>query len=210
MLNKIDEFYPTPRSIINKMISGIDFSLIQTVLEPSAGKGDIAEVINDKMKYYDKKYDHYSNQNKKYHADIDCIEIDQNLRFILTGKGFRVVHDDFLTYQTMKHYDLIILNPPFSNGDKHLLKAIEMQQRNGGYIACLLNAETLNNSYTNSRTDLKNKLNELNAEIEYIDNAFIYAERKTDVTTALIKINIPQKERTSIFFEELRQEEKTE
>jgi len=37
----------------------------------------------------------------------------------------------------MKEYSLIILNPPFSNGCKHLLKALEMQQRNGGAVVCL-------------------------------------------------------------------------
>ena len=30
-------FYPTPETIANKMLEGIDFTFIQTVLEPSAG-----------------------------------------------------------------------------------------------------------------------------------------------------------------------------
>ena len=34
------------------------------------------------------------------------------------------------------------MNPPFSNGDKHLLKALKMQEK-GGAIICLLNAETI-------------------------------------------------------------------
>ena len=52
-----------------------------------------------------------------------------------------------MTFYTYKHYDLIIMNPPFDNGDKHLLKAIDLQ-KNGGAIICLLNAETLKNPYS--------------------------------------------------------------
>lgn len=60
---------------------------------------------------------------------IDCVEINKDLRNCLKGAGYRVVGDDFLTYSTMKQYDLIVMNPPFSNGDAHLLKALKMQQR---------------------------------------------------------------------------------
>lgn len=51
-------------------------------------------------------------------------------------------------YSTMKEYDLIIMNPPFSNGNSRLWKALDLQERNGGAVICLLNAETLKNPYT--------------------------------------------------------------
>ena len=47
-------FYPTPETIANKMLEGIDFTFIQTVLEPSAGKGDLIAAVqakNDSNKY---------------------------------------------------------------------------------------------------------------------------------------------------------------
>lgn len=102
----------------------------------------------------------------------------------------RIVHDDFLTFDTRKVYDLIVMNPPFSNGDAHLLKAIEMMRRFGGEIRCILNAETLRNPYTNRRQLLLAKLTELGAEVSFLENAFSDAERKTDVTVAIIKISI--------------------
>lgn len=91
------EFYPTPKKLLDKVTADIDWKMIQTVLEPSAGKGDIADYIKEKYKCH------------TYHdsLDIDCIEIDENLCRILKGKGLRVVHDDFLTF---KHYDRIIMN----------------------------------------------------------------------------------------------------
>lgn len=195
------DFYPTPKNIIDKMFSGVDLSRINNVLEPSAGTGNIVEAL---MENAEKDY------RRSRNLDIDCIELDKNLQHILRGKEFRVVHDDFLTYDTMKEYDLIIMNPPFSNGCKHLLKALEMQSGNGGAVICLLNAETLKNPYTNERMDLKRKLEEYNAEIEYIQDAFMDAERVTSVEIALVKVQLPEVKRKSFILEGLRkaQEEK--
>lgn len=195
------DFYPTPTKLIHKMLSKIDFRCIRSVLEPSAGKGDLLEGINKKFECA--QYSSY-NKDKKY--DIDAIELDNNLQYILQGKQLRLVHDDFLTYNTYKKYDVIIMNPPFSSGDKHLLKAIDMQQK-GGEIVCLLNAETLKNAYNNARKELTQLLEKYNAEIEYIDNAFNEAERKTNVETALIYINIPKIEYNSVILDELKTEE---
>lgn len=83
------------------------------------------------------------------------------------------------------------MNPPFADGDAHLLKAIQMQERYGGQIRCILNAETLRNPYTNRRKALVQKLQQLGAEISYEQNAFMDAERQSSVDVAIIKINIP-------------------
>jgi len=182
-------FYPTPEPLIYKMISDINFDMDLTILEPSAGTGNIAEAIRRKL-------------SSRKEEDIDCIEIEETLRLILKGKNFRVVHDDFLTFNTRKQYDLIIMNPPFDTGDKHLLKALQMQEQ-GGKIVCLLNAETLRNCFSNTRKELATKLKDYNASIEFIQNAFIDAERKTYVEVALIKIDIPKEELVSKFFTEM-------
>ena len=237
------EFYPTPESLVDKMLNGVDFNYIQTILEPSAGKGDILKVLA-RRKYGNRKF------------DVDCIEIDPNLRQILkynfsderkhklysrkraiedkrkwnretntyTGlsetdkfdllqvekelstfyeNGIHIVYDDFLTYEPFKTYDLIIMNPPFSNGDKHLLKALTMQAK-GGNIICLLNAETLRNPYTETRKELLKKLDEYNAQIEYIDNAFTKAERRTGVEIALIKVAIAEVQEESDIYNRFR------
>lgn len=197
-----DEFYPTPPDLASKMLDGIDFRQIHTVLEPSAGSGGLVLALSRQIK------DRF-NHNR---LDVDCVELDPNLRAVLKyrfsdlrkievqkaiqdlqGKrkydcdtrsmvglsaaeeqklkqltreletdfllnGVHIVHDDFLSFRTFKKYDLILMNPPFSNGDKHLLKAISMQKRTGGGIVCLLNAETLLNPYTRLRKDLVDEL----------------------------------------------------
>ena len=187
------EFYPTPKELLDKITEGIDWKQLQSVLEPSAGKGDIADYVKEK----------YKNETWNRDLDVDCIEIDDTLCQTLKGKELRVVHNDFLTFNTFKHYDLIIMNPPFSDGAKHLLHALSLQRDNFGII-CILNAETIRNPYTNERKDLVNRLEKVNAEIKYMEGQFLSAERPTGVEIAVIKIFIPEKEIESFIFEDLK------
>ncbi len=209
MLN-YDEFYPTPDSLIDKMLKDVDWSTIDSVLEPSAGKGNIADQIIKHIGngYYGGLYYGHCDEEKNK-AFIDCIEIQPELQGILRDKGYRVVHDNFLTYRTHKRYNLIVMNPPFSDGDKHLLHALDLV-KDGGTVVCVLNAETIRNCYTNSRKLLSQKLNELGAEIQYLNGEFEQAERKTSVEIALIKATIPASERTSFIFDNLEKKDYAE
>lgn len=194
-----NDFYPTPDYLVEEMVKDLDFRLIKSVLEPSAGKGDILEGLKKRS---EQRCSCWYSDN--INLDIDCIEKDPNLRQILKGNNYRVVHDDFLSYSTMKLYDLIIMNPPFSDGCKHLLKALDMQRRNGGAIICLLNAETLLNPYTKERQVLNGLLNTYHADVKYIRNAFLKAERKTNVNIAIIKVQLPEVKRESVIINNLR------
>lgn len=175
------DFYPTPSKLAGLMFTGIDWKNVDTVLEPSAGKADLIEALNVYMK---------ANYIYRENVDIDCIEKDKNLQYILTGKGYKVIYDDFIKFSSNKKYDLIIMNPPFSEGAKHLIQAINIQ-KNGGQICCLLNAETLINPYNNERKILIQMLQKYNAKIKYIKNAFKHSERKTNVKVAIVWLNIP-------------------
>jgi len=86
------------------------------------------------------------------------------------------------------------MNPPFADGDAHLIKALEIQ-KDGGSIVCLLNAETLRNPYTNRRKILMRELDKYEAQIEYVENAFRNAERKAEVEVAIVRVTIPMIEK---------------
>lgn len=177
-----DSFFPTPQRLITKMVSKIQHDPSK-ILEPSAGMGHIVEYLTD-------DYRHKNN-------DISAIESDDNLRATLRGKSIKVIDSDFLTFSGPDKFDLIIANPPFSEGDKHLLKAIDIMYR--GEIIFLLNAETLKNPHTNTRKALVTKLDDLNADIEYIQDGFRDAERQTNVEVALIYINIERTVEDDLF-----------
>lgn len=194
--HEVDEFYPTPKTLLEKVFDGLDWRRIRYILEPSAGKGDICDYIREKANSYP-----YYNSS----LEFDCIEMDENLQKILAGKDYPVVHDNFLTFRTFKKYDLIVMNPPFSTGAAHLLKALSIAEKNGGNIVCILNAETIKNPYTNERKSLQKKLEELQAEIEFYEHEFDVAERKTSVEVAVVKAMVPEPvEEDSYIWEELK------
>ena len=191
-------FYPTPAHLVQKMLDAVNWSNVTTILEPSAGKGDLA--IPAAQRWLIRKG--YSSRDSISKVDLDCVEIDPNLRAILKEKGLRVVHGDFLTYTTMKEYSLILMNPPFDNGAKHVLNAINLLA-SGGQLVALLNAESLKNPCTEDRKALLERLGD--ARIDFLSGEFLTAERKTGVETAMIVYNKPSSgERPSIIMENMR------
>lgn len=189
MFGNNKNFYPTPENLVKQMIVKID-GHPQTILEPSAGKGDIIDILT-------KDWDYTWGGSKYRLENVYAIEIDETLQATLRGKHIKVIDADFLSYSGPDKFDLIIGNPPFDTGDLHLLKAIDVLYR--GQIIFLLNAETLRNPHTNTRKVLVQKLNELNADIEYIKDAFVDAERKTGVEVALISIIVKRKVEDDLF-----------
>ena len=189
------EFYPTPDTLLDKILDGVDWRKVSTILEPSAGKGNIVSYIQK----VSKDYPHYARD-----IDIDCIEKDDTLQKTLLGNEMRLVHDDFLTYNTYKCYDMIIMNPPFSEGDKHLSKALDMQEKTGGDVICILNAETIRNPYTNLRKTLVQRLEDAGAVVEYMKHEFTSAERTTDVEVAIVKVHFEKPALKSNILEELK------
>ena len=116
-------FYPTPSKLAGKMLSCVDWKNVFSILEPSAGKGDLADAVSAFARSYRNGHRISFNENDTY---IDCIERDSDLAALLRGKGLHVVHDDFLTFRSFKQYDLCIMNPPFDSGDEHLLHALSL------------------------------------------------------------------------------------
>lgn len=236
-------FYPTPDDVAEKMLEGVDLSHVSTVLEPSAGKGNLIHALG------------YAAANVNDNLCVDAVEIDPNLRAILeytyggalidsirTRSGdirhrslqertpltaeeedelrnlqntkrileaiheFYVVHDDFLSFDTRKRYDLILMNPPFADGDKHLMKALSLLA-DGGQIRCLLNAETILNPYSLHRQELVKVLSKMEAEIVDLGSCFTDAERGTEVSVVLVKAQKPAAEYTSRIWDELEKAE---
>lgn len=200
--NDSKDYYPTPPALAAELLAGleIDGHSIEyaggPILEPSAGSGDLARAIEKAagIRYSsDGTRDDYYSTNNKYRLDalqLDCIERSADLRAVLKENGFRVIHDDFLTFTPRAHYKAIIMNPPFSEGARHLLHALHIMER-GGEVRCILNAETIRNPCTNERKELAALLVKYNARITYKQGAFTHAARKTSVEVALVFVTIP-------------------
>ena len=122
MFNK--DFYPTPEHVLDSM--GIDCNE-KIVLEPSAGKGDIVDYL---QKHGAKKV-------------IAC-EDNEDL-FNIVKEKCGMLKRDFLqvTADEVSHIDMIVMNPPFSNGVEHLLHAWEIAPGNCEIIS-LINTSIYN------------------------------------------------------------------
>lgn len=192
MFNK--DFFPTPLEVIEQITEGETLTG-KVILEPSGGKGDIV--------------DYLLNAGAK---DVLACENNEDLKKILQTKC-KVIESDFLTLTSdrISHIDLIIMNPPFSADEKHILHAYNIAPA-GCKIISLCNLSTVENLYTSSRKELKSIIDNYGT-FESLGDCFTDAERKTGVFVALVKIQKAgsnQKEEFNGFFTDEEPEERGE
>ena len=193
MFSNNKNFYPTPDWLIKAMLmpyydKGVLKLSRKRILEPSAGKGSIIDFV------YKECEKSWSRFNPK---QIYAFEIDPDLQAILMNKKCKVIGSDFLEADIQRTFDLIIMNPPFDKGARHLLKAWEILE--DGDIVCLLNEETLKNPCTEERELLKRIIKDNNGHVEYLGNCFQSAERKTNVNVAMVRLSKVAKDRKNVF-----------
>src|SRR5690625_1438127 len=99
MFTDNNDSYLTTMPLFQKLIGGDLRYLNGRILEPSAGKGDMIDYIKNNFGW-----------NMTDDLRIDAIENDSRLVNELVSKGINVVGDDFLTYETFKEYDYIVMN----------------------------------------------------------------------------------------------------
>lgn len=166
ILNK--DFYPTPLGVIEAMCFGLDLKG-KHVLEPSAGGGNIVDYLNE------------------LEANVMSCEIEPKLAEIVKAKS-RFLKNDFLevTSEEVSHLDYIIMNPPFSADEKHILHAWEIAPK-GCTIISLCNWETVDNHWSRTRRELKRVIDN-NGNKQNLGDCFSTAERKTDVEIGLVNL----------------------
>lgn len=164
------EFFPTPEHVLDMM--GID-CLNRVCLEPSAGKGNIVDYLK-----------------KNDAREVLACESHVDLAEIVKTKA-RFLQHDFLTLrpEQISHIQLIVMNPPFSNADKHILHAWEIAPA-GCEIIALCNSDTLDNDYTSRRKNLLNTIKDY-GNSSNLGNVFSDSERATNVSIGLIKLYKP-------------------
>jgi hypothetical protein len=179
------EFFPTPENIGRKLLAKISGDAVN-FLEPHAGWGDLARLIKDPQAEKNTSWWDPTAKRK-----LDVIESNPDLLAILYDKGYNVVGFDWLEYSGVCFYDAIVMNPPFSNGATHLLKAWDYLYH--GEISCLLNAETIRNPYTEERKRLLSII-EQHGNVEDLGACFANARRKTDADCVLVYLKKEAKE----------------
>lgn len=165
------DFYPTPPAVIDQMTEGLHLEGA-TVLEPSAGKGNIVQYLLNMG------------------AEVIACETDPELKKILQTKC-KVIAGDFLTVTSdqISHIRYIVMNPPFSADEQHINHAWEIAPP-GCKIVALCNSATLENVYSAGRKKLE-KIIEESGTTQDMGDCFSDSERKTGVNVTMIRLDKP-------------------
>ena len=168
----IDGFFPTPRKLVEKMVNALNIQPGDTIIEPSAGMGTMAEVVREKYP------DH----------EIGTMEINHTLAELIRAKGFNCVNDDFLKFPLQA--DRIIMNPPFEKwmDIDHVQHAYNCLKP-GGRLISIMGAGAFYGS-TNKHKQFMQWIDDVGAEYYKLpEDAFKSAFRSTGVQTYQVIID---------------------
>lgn len=165
-----DDFYPTSPAAWEAM--NVD-CYGKRILDPSAGKGDLLK---------------YAVQAGA--ATVEGIEKHDVLRKMLSAL-YPVIGSDWFKVnpEEVSHVQMILMNPPYSNGEDHILHAWNIAPE-GCEIIAQCNAETLNNTYSRARKELKSLISNYGVS-ESGGKLYKEAERTTFVEVAIVRLFKP-------------------
>ncbi|MBA2613346.1 MAG: N-6 DNA methylase [Bacteroidetes bacterium] len=170
---KIEGFFPTPKKLIAELLSIAEIKKGDKILEPSAGKGDILDAIQER--YQDT-------------VRLTACEINYSLRELLKLKGYELIGTNFLEVDRI--FDKIIMNPPFEKGQDidHVLHALTLLNK-GGRVVAVMSEGVFFRSFKKEK-EFRNLLFHKNAFIsEKITGAFKDAFNQTGITVRIVAIN---------------------
>ena len=163
------DFYPTPKEVVYQMLQGVDVR-DKVVLEPSAGSGNIVEVLKEMGA-------------KK----ILVCELDPTLRRGLPEYCTILGEDCMkLTKEDLARVDLVVMNPPFSNAEQHIMHLWECAYP-GTEIITLCNDSTISNPWTKIRSQI-HEIVKFHGYSENLGRCFSDADRSTDVVVSMIRL----------------------
>jgi hypothetical protein len=168
----IPGFFPTPPELVAAMIEQAELVKGYRLLEPSAGKGDIAEAA------------------RAAGAEVGCIERNYNLCDILRDKGFHPVCADFMEIEPSPQYGRVVMNPPFENRQdlEHVRRAFDWLCP-GGRLVALVSAGSFFGQQSKC-AEFRAWLDEHDHEWQENDpDAFRAAFKQTGCRTVMLTIN---------------------
>ena len=174
-LKKTFQFFPTPREIAELMCELAELSADSIVLEPSCGRGDLADVIYEQGV-----------------ATLMGIELNSDNERYLADKPYEtLIGTDFLEFaaNTEGQHDWthIISNPPFSKQQDidHIRTAFEIMNTGGILVSVVSVSPFFRNN--KKSVDFRNWLDDNGAEVIDVP-AGAFKASGTNIPTKIIKI----------------------
>lgn len=170
------DFYPTPPDVAAEMLDPLDLRG-KTILEPSAGSGSLVQECIARGA-----------------EEVLWCEKEAKLRDILssiTGATPTHSYQDFLQVHAsdISHVDMIVMNPPFSADEAHILHAWEIAPP-GCEIVSLCNWNTISGGRWGRRAELAAVIKGYGQQTN-LGECFADSERPTRVEVGLIRLTKP-------------------
>jgi hypothetical protein len=170
------DFYPTPPEVAATMLDPLDLRG-RVVVEPSAGSGNLIKACIERGA-----------------AEVLAVEPEPKLRAILAAiPDSRLIGSDWLnvTADQISHADLVVMNPPFSSDEHHILHAWAIAPA-GCEIVALCNANTIETGRWGSRASQQLRtLIEQYGSSQNLGPVFEDAERPTRVSVGMVRLTRP-------------------
>lgn len=192
--SRIVGYFPTPDAVIRTMLEQVEIEINpgDHILEPSAGKGSIADVLREE--YPD--------------AVLHCVEWNHSLREILELKEHTVICDDIFDENlTAYHhkYKLICMNPPWgkeygaAEDARHILHCYENFLAEDGQLVSIVSASAAYNQ-NKDYAKFREFVDERGYFVDVPQGAFSKADRSTGVSVKIVVLDkrsdnqyVPQK-----------------
>jgi hypothetical protein len=169
------DFFPTPPEVAATMLDPLDLRG-RVVVEPSAGSGNL---VREAL--------------ARGAAEVLTVEPEPELRAILAViPESRLLSHDWLTVtaEQISHVDAVVMNPPFSADEDHILHAWQVAPP-GCEIVSLANWRTLDPWRGTAKQGQIGRLIEAYGSKENLGECFADAERSTRVSVGLIRLTKP-------------------
>lgn len=172
----IPGFYPTPDGLVDKMIDYAHLEDGMTLLEPSAGIGNILDRI----------------AHHGFKCLTWCVEISPSMIEILNLKGYSVTCSNVFEYEPAKKFDRILMNPPFEKGQdvEHVMHCFDHFLKSGGRLVAIMSATVKSHTgkkYAQFREFLEENSGDIYDNGQQFKDAFV----STGVSTVMIVIDKP-------------------
>jgi len=172
------DFYPTPPEVAATMLDPLDLRG-RVVVEPSAGSGNLVQACLERGA-----------------SEVLMVEPESRLRAILAGLqgDCRLIGNDWLavTADQISHADLVVMNPPFSADQHHILHAWAIAPA-GCEIVALCNWNTVSTDRWSNRAshrELKTLIEQYGSS-QNLGSVFGDAERSTRCEIGLVRLTKP-------------------
>lgn len=167
----VQQYFPTPPDVADHLIGLADLDPSHVVLEPSAGRGAIAERVAPLV------------------TAIDCVELHEQHAAVIRAKGYArtVTVADFLTVAPDPVFDRAAMNPPFTrNADiAHVRHALGFLKPGGLLVAVMSGGVTWHSDKTAAR--FRDLVTESGGEFEELPDGS-FAASGTGVSAVTVTI----------------------